>query len=68
MTERASCQPRCKLTLGHTGKCWAEPKPKPPRLAHGSVPMHGTIEDVRALQDAVRTLAVELVLDGVKLR
>jgi hypothetical protein len=63
---------RCVLTAGHRGLHWNAggswgTRPPPPRKAHGSSPMHGTIEDVRALQDAIRVLAHGLVTDGVPL-
>jgi hypothetical protein len=54
------CGAPCELSRGHTGKHWAA-EPKPPRKAHGSEPMHGTIEDVRVLQATIRKAAMALV-------
>jgi hypothetical protein len=58
---------RCTLTHGHTGQHW-NAGGEWPRKAHGSEPMHGTIEDVHELQRNVRELAIQLTREGVQLR
>jgi len=47
---------RCVLTAGHTGQHWnagGEWGARVPRKTWGSDPMHGTVEDVRALYRAM---------------
>ena len=57
---------RCVLTAGHTGQHWNAGGEWIAKT-NGSEPMHGTLKDVRALQDAVRVAAVALALEGVPL-